>query len=70
VEGWISLLNFPKFFNIAKDARVNLKMEELWTDTLTIILVQNVGLLKYIIQQTLKASKDIIVFIVVNIRGI
>jgi hypothetical protein len=49
VEGWISLLNFPKFFNIAKDARVNLKIEELWADTLTIMLVWNVGLLKYII---------------------
>jgi hypothetical protein len=49
VKGWISLLNFPKFFNIAKDAGVNLKMEELWADTLTIMLVWNVGLLKYII---------------------
>jgi hypothetical protein len=29
MEGWISLLNFPKFLNIAKDAKVNLKMEEL-----------------------------------------
>jgi hypothetical protein len=28
-EGWISLLNFFKFLNIAKDAKVNLKMEEL-----------------------------------------
>jgi hypothetical protein len=49
VEGWISLLNFFKFLNIVKDAEVNLKIEELWADTLTIILVQNVGLLKYII---------------------
>jgi hypothetical protein len=29
VEGWISLLDFFKFLNIAKDAGVNLKMEEL-----------------------------------------
>jgi hypothetical protein len=29
VEGWISLLDFFKFLNIAKDARVNLKTEEL-----------------------------------------
>jgi hypothetical protein len=49
VEGWISLLNFPKFLDIAKDAGVNLKIEELWADTLTIILVWNVGLLKYTI---------------------
>jgi hypothetical protein len=49
VEGWTSLLNFLKFLNIAKDAKVNLKMEELWADTLTIIPVWNVGLLKYII---------------------
>jgi hypothetical protein len=29
VKGWISLLNFPKFLNIVKDAGVNLKIEEL-----------------------------------------
>ena len=28
-EGWISLLDFPKLLNIAKDAKVNLKIEEL-----------------------------------------
>jgi hypothetical protein len=49
VEGWTSLLNFPKFLDIAKDARVNLKIEELWADTLTIIPVWNIGLLKYAI---------------------
>jgi hypothetical protein len=49
VEGWISLLDFSKFLNIAKDAGVNLKMEELWTDILTIMPVWNVGLLKYAI---------------------
>jgi hypothetical protein len=45
----MSLLNFPKFLNIAKDAGVNLKTEELWADTLIIIPVWNVGLLKYAI---------------------
>jgi hypothetical protein len=35
----MSLLNFFKFLNIVKDAGVNLKMEELWADTLTIMLV-------------------------------
>jgi hypothetical protein len=49
VEGWISLLDFPKFFNIAKDAKVNLKIKELWADTLIIMLVWNMGLLKYAI---------------------
>jgi hypothetical protein len=49
VEGWISLLDFFKFLNIAKDAGVNLKMEELWADILIIIPVWNVGLLKYVI---------------------
>jgi hypothetical protein len=29
VEGWISLLDFPKFLDIAKDARVNLEIKEL-----------------------------------------
>jgi hypothetical protein len=49
MERWISLLNFLKFLNIAKDAGVNLKIEELWVDTLIIILVWNMGLLKYAI---------------------
>jgi hypothetical protein len=49
VEGWISLLNFPKFLNIAKDIGVNLKTEELWADTLIIMPVWNMGLLKYAI---------------------
>jgi hypothetical protein len=48
-KGWMSLLNFFKFFDIAKDAGVNLEMEELWADTLTIMLVWNMGLLKYVI---------------------
>jgi hypothetical protein len=69
-EGWTSLLDFPKFLNIAQDAGVNLETEELWADTVTIMPVRNVGLLKYAIRQTLKASKDPIVFAVANIRGI
>jgi hypothetical protein len=39
VEGWINLLDFLKFLNIAKDAEVNLEIEELWVNILTIILV-------------------------------
>jgi hypothetical protein len=39
VEGWMSLLDFLKFFNIAKDAKVNLKIEELWADTFIIMPV-------------------------------
>jgi len=68
-EGWTNLLDFRKLLDIAQEAGVNLQTEELWADTLTIMPIRNVGLLKYAIRQTIKACKDMIVFVVAKIRG-
>ena len=48
-EGWTNLLDFRKLLDIAQEAGVNLQTEELWADTLMIMPIRNVGLLKYVI---------------------